>query len=211
MRPVVLNLIGIDDAAKRRTEGNSQTQYGRIVEQNSRDGVPELSGPGNRVSNRIAAVLIVQPAIGGAKFVCRLGADEARPTECIVLREQQGVERISARRVAAAIVEIISSEDIAAVEVILSDFVIEFDDEIMLAEICSQYSLDSRHIVARAICNVHRHHWSLWHGVAGFNGIRAIGFERLHRIAIRKALRQCRNTRRRGRQLSGAKYADLVG
>ena len=138
MRPVVLNLIGIDDAAKRRTESDSQTQYVGIVEEDSREGVPKLSGPGNRVSNRIAAVLIVQPAIGGAKFVCRLGADETRPTESIVLREQQSVGRISARRVAAAIVEIISSEDIAAVEVILRGFVIEFDDEIMLAKICRQ-------------------------------------------------------------------------
>src|SRR5271156_6274891 len=135
MRPVVLNLIGIDDAAYRRTAGNSQTQYGGIVEQDSREGVPKLSGPGNRVSNRIAAVLIVQPAIGGAKFVCRLGADEARPTEGIVLREQQSVGRISARRVAAAIVDTIPCEDIAAVEVIVSSFVIEFDDEIMLPKI----------------------------------------------------------------------------
>src|SRR5271154_6386331 len=153
MRPVILNLIGIDDAAKRRTEGDSQTQYVGIIEEDSSDGVPKLSGPGNRVSNRIAAILIVQPAIGGAKFVCRLGADETRPTECIVLRQQQSVGRISGRRVAAAIVEIISSEDIAAVEVILRGFVIEFDDEIMLAKICRQYSLDSRHIDARAICN----------------------------------------------------------
>src|ERR1700722_17621670 len=211
MRPVVLNLIVIDDAAHRRTEGNSQTQYGGIVEQDSREGVPKLSGPGDRVSNRIAAVLVVQPAIGSTKFVCGLGADEARPTKCVVLQKQQSVERISARRVGAAIVEIVSSKDIAAVEVILRGLVIEFHDEIMLAKIRRQYSLDSRHIDARAICNVHRHHWSLWLWVAGFDGIRARGFERLHRIAIRKALHQCCNTRRRGRQLSGAKYADPVG
>src|SRR5271155_5029211 len=102
MRPVVLNLIGIDDAASRGTEGNSHTQYGGIVERDGRESVSQLSGAGDRVSNRIAPVLIVQPAIGGAKFVCRLGANEARPTECIVLREQQSVERISACRVAAA-------------------------------------------------------------------------------------------------------------
>ena len=112
MRPVVLNLIGIDDAAKRRTEGDSQTQYVGIIEEDSREGVPKLCGPGNRVSNRIAAILIVQPAIGGAKLVCGLGADEARPTKCIVLREQQSVGRISARRVAAAIVEIVSVPNI---------------------------------------------------------------------------------------------------
>src|ERR1700685_1816396 len=93
---------------------------------------------------------------------------------------------------------------------VLVRLIVELQEETILPKVASESSLDSSHVHIHAIREVHWCNGSLGGWPSCFDGVRSVAFQCLYRGTLRKAGGKRRDTFRRWRQLSGAKYNSAV-
>src|SRR6516225_6668313 len=104
--PVVLKLIGIDDAKLRQGVVGTETEQRWIVERDVRQRGRQVCRCWHSVQ-RVAAKAYILPAVGRAELVGHVTRNVASPAEAVILRERGNVVGIAGRCAAATWIVVI--------------------------------------------------------------------------------------------------------
>src|SRR6516165_8882355 len=135
--PVVLKLIGIDDAQLRELIVRTETEQRGVIERDVRQRGRQVCRCWHSVQ-RVAAKAYILPTVGRAELVGHVIGNIASPAEAVILRKRGYVEGIAGRCAAATWIVVIEDRfivNVAAVEVVLCGLKIQFHDKVVLPRI----------------------------------------------------------------------------